>query len=100
MAAVLAAGKDAVLSHATAATAWNLRPPGAGAIHVTVPGNPRPQTPPQASASTAAARSLQPTPPPTTASRSPAPSAPSSTSPPPSKASHSSKRSTAPTIRA
>ena len=40
MAAVLAAGKDAVLSHATAATAWNLRPPGAGAIHVTVPGNP------------------------------------------------------------
>jgi Transcriptional regulator, AbiEi antitoxin/Protein of unknown function (DUF559) len=40
MAAVLAAGKDAVLSHATAAGAWNLRPPGAGAIHVTVPGNP------------------------------------------------------------
>ena len=58
MAAVLAAGKDAVLSHATAATAWNLRPPGAGAIHVTVPGDPgrkrrrgirihRSRTPPQ-----------------------------------------------------
>jgi hypothetical protein len=40
MAAVLAAGKDAVLSHTTAASAWALRPPGAGAIHVTVPGDP------------------------------------------------------------
>jgi hypothetical protein len=40
MAAVLAAGKGAVLSHATAATAWALRPPGAGAVHVTVPGDP------------------------------------------------------------
>jgi hypothetical protein len=40
MAAVLAAGKHAVLSHTTAASAWALRPPGAGAIHVTVPGNP------------------------------------------------------------
>jgi very-short-patch-repair endonuclease len=40
MAAVLAAGRDAVLSHATAAAAWELRPPGAGAIHVNVPGTP------------------------------------------------------------
>jgi hypothetical protein len=40
MAAVLAAGKDAVLSHATAASAWALRPVGAGAIHVTVLGDP------------------------------------------------------------
>src|SRR5687768_13776208 len=40
MAAVLAGGKDAVLSHATAAGAWALRPVGAGAIHVTVPGDP------------------------------------------------------------
>jgi very-short-patch-repair endonuclease len=34
MAATLATG--GVLSHATAATAWQLRPPSAGAIHVTV----------------------------------------------------------------
>jgi hypothetical protein len=40
MAAVLATGTDAVLSHATAAAAWELRPAGAGAIHVTVPGDP------------------------------------------------------------
>jgi very-short-patch-repair endonuclease/predicted transcriptional regulator of viral defense system len=40
MAAVLAAGGDAVLSHASAAAAWELRPVGAGAIHVTVPGDP------------------------------------------------------------
>jgi predicted transcriptional regulator of viral defense system len=39
MAAVMAAGDSAVLSHATAAAAWELRPPGAGAIHVTVPGD-------------------------------------------------------------
>jgi hypothetical protein len=39
MAAVLAAGKNAVLSHATAGGAWILRPLGAGAIHVTVPGD-------------------------------------------------------------
>jgi very-short-patch-repair endonuclease len=38
MAAVLVAGVGAVLSHGTAAAAWDLRPPG-GAIHVTVPGN-------------------------------------------------------------
>ena len=37
MAAVLAAGRDAVLSHADAAAAWDLRPPGAGAIHVSIP---------------------------------------------------------------
>ena len=37
MAAVLALGGSAVLSHATAAAAWDLRPIGSGAIHVTVP---------------------------------------------------------------
>ncbi len=40
MAAVLAAGGEAVLSHASAAAAWELRPPSGGAIHVTVPGDP------------------------------------------------------------
>jgi very-short-patch-repair endonuclease len=40
MAAVLAAGEGAVLSHASAAAAWDLRPVGAGAIHITVPGDP------------------------------------------------------------
>ena len=35
MAAVLAAGDGAVLSHASAAAAWDLRPVGSGAIHVT-----------------------------------------------------------------
>lgn len=40
MAAVLAAGDRAVLSHDSAAAAWELRPPGGGAIHVTVPGDP------------------------------------------------------------
>ena len=39
MAAVLAAGKDAVLSHVTAGGAWAMRPLGAGLIHVTVPGD-------------------------------------------------------------
>ncbi len=39
MAAVLAAGTDAVLSHITAGGAWVLRPLGAGLIHVTVPGD-------------------------------------------------------------
>ena len=39
MAAVLAGGSDAVLSHASAAAAWELRPVGAGAIHVTIPGD-------------------------------------------------------------
>jgi very-short-patch-repair endonuclease len=38
MAAVLALGGNAVLSHSTAARAWDLRP-SAGAIHVTVPGD-------------------------------------------------------------
>ena len=40
MAAVLAAGENAMLSHASAAAAWDLRPVGAGVIHVTVPGDP------------------------------------------------------------
>ena len=39
MAAVLAAGTDAVLSHTTAGSAWIIRPLGAGAIHVTIPGD-------------------------------------------------------------
>jgi very-short-patch-repair endonuclease len=38
-AATLAGGSDAVLSHASAAAAWELRPVGSGAIHVTVPGD-------------------------------------------------------------
>src|SRR4051812_32366599 len=37
MAAVLAAGDGAALSHATAAAAWEMRPVGSGAIHVTIP---------------------------------------------------------------
>jgi hypothetical protein len=39
MAAVLAAGHGAVLSHATAASAYELRALGAGVIHVTVAGD-------------------------------------------------------------
>jgi len=39
MAAVMAGGTDAVLSHASAAAAWEFRPVGAGSIHVTVPTN-------------------------------------------------------------
>ena len=39
MAAVLAGGDDAVLSHGSAAAAWDLRPVGTGAIHLTVPGD-------------------------------------------------------------
>jgi very-short-patch-repair endonuclease len=39
MAAVMAGGRDAVLSHASAAAAWELRPAGGAAIHVTVPDN-------------------------------------------------------------
>jgi len=37
MAAVLAGGTDAVLSHASAAAAWELRPIGSGPSHVTIP---------------------------------------------------------------
>jgi very-short-patch-repair endonuclease len=40
MAAVLASGDDAVLSHTSAAAAWDLRPTGTGSVHVTVPGTP------------------------------------------------------------
>jgi REase_MTES_1575 len=40
MAAVMAAGRDAALSHATAADAWELRRFGSGTIHVTIPGDP------------------------------------------------------------
>jgi very-short-patch-repair endonuclease/predicted transcriptional regulator of viral defense system len=39
MAAVLACGKGAVLSHQTAAAAWELRRVGSGAIHISVPGD-------------------------------------------------------------
>jgi very-short-patch-repair endonuclease len=38
MAAVLAGGAAAVLSHVSAAAAWEMRPVGSGAIHVTIPG--------------------------------------------------------------
>jgi hypothetical protein len=37
---VLACGEGAVLSHQTAASVWDLRHVGSGAIHVTVPGDP------------------------------------------------------------
>ena len=40
MAAVLACGSNAVLSHATAAAMWDVMPVGGGATHVTVPGDP------------------------------------------------------------
>ena len=40
MAAVLACGQGAVLSHQTAASVWELRRLGSGAVHVTVPGDP------------------------------------------------------------
>ncbi len=40
MAAVLACGQGAALSHQTAASLWELRRVGSGAIHVTVPGDP------------------------------------------------------------
>jgi hypothetical protein len=39
MAAIMAYGDTAVLSHATAAAAWDLRPTQGGAIHVTVAGH-------------------------------------------------------------
>ena len=39
MAAVLAEGAGAVLSHTSAAAAWELRPIGTGSVHVTVPGS-------------------------------------------------------------
>src|SRR4051794_19223938 len=39
MAAVLACGNDAVLSHAAAGALWGLRPSGATIIDVTVPGS-------------------------------------------------------------
>lgn len=40
-AAVLFAGRGAVLSHASAADLWELRPPGKAGIHVTVPSDRR-----------------------------------------------------------
>jgi very-short-patch-repair endonuclease len=39
IAAVLAAGAGAVLSHTSAAAAWDLRPVGSGVVHITVPGD-------------------------------------------------------------
>jgi hypothetical protein len=100
MAAVLAAGKDAVLSHITAGGAWAMRPPGAGVIHVTVPGDPGRKR--QQGIRIHRSRTLTPrTPrPPTSASPSPPPPAPSSTSPAPSTPSRSSKPSTKPTAAA
>lgn len=41
MAAVLACGPEAVLSHRSAAALWELRPPASGPIDVTVPGRTR-----------------------------------------------------------
>lgn len=41
MAAVLAGGPDALLSHRSAAALWELRPPPAGPIDVSVPGRSR-----------------------------------------------------------
>ena len=41
MAAVLACGPDAVLSHASAAALWGLRPTGRAAVDVTAPGRSR-----------------------------------------------------------
>ena len=97
MAAVLAAGTDAALSHATAGGAWELRPLGAGLIHVTIPGDGgrkrRPGIRIHRSRTLTPDRHHHPP-------RHPhhhAPSAPSSTSPPPSKPSPSNKRSTKPT---
>jgi hypothetical protein len=40
MAAVLAGGEAAVLSHGTAAAVWELRRVGSGMVHITVPGDP------------------------------------------------------------
>ena len=40
MAAVLAGGRGAVLSHGTAAAVWDLRRAAGGAVHITVPGDP------------------------------------------------------------
>jgi very-short-patch-repair endonuclease len=40
MAAVLAGGQGAVLSHGTAAAVWELRRVGSGMVHITVPGCP------------------------------------------------------------
>jgi very-short-patch-repair endonuclease len=39
LAALLATGPDAVLSHATAAGLWSLSVPGDGSVHVTLPGS-------------------------------------------------------------
>jgi very-short-patch-repair endonuclease len=39
MAAVLACGPDALLSHQSAAALWGIRPPHHGEVHVTVPGD-------------------------------------------------------------
>ena len=43
MAAVLAGGPGAVLSHLSAAALWGIAPAGAGPVHVTVPGRRRPR---------------------------------------------------------
>jgi hypothetical protein len=47
MAAVLAGGEGAVLSHTSAAAVWELRRVGSGMVHITVPGDPgRKRSPP------------------------------------------------------
>jgi very-short-patch-repair endonuclease len=45
MAAVLACGPEAILSHRAAAALWELRPPPSGPVDVTVPGRTRKGTP-------------------------------------------------------
>jgi hypothetical protein len=56
MAAVLAGGQGAVLSHATAAAVWELPRLGSGMVHITVPGDPGRKRP-KGSRCTAAPRS-------------------------------------------
>jgi hypothetical protein len=82
MAAVLACGRNAVLSHATAAAAWEFGTIGSGRIHVTVPGDPGRKRR-RASASIEAERSSRATRRRTATSPSRRPSAPCSTSPRP-----------------
>src|SRR5213078_1909442 len=45
MAAVLACGEDAVLSHASAAALWGIRPEGPGDVEVSVPARRGPEQP-------------------------------------------------------
>ena len=95
MAAVLAYGPGALLSHYPAAVLWGLRPPPA---HVTARHGRRAAASAAATGSARTARpiSIPPTPPAATASPSPHPPAPSSTSPPPSPRASSTEPPTRP----